>query len=38
MKIVDNLVRGDKILSVKIVEHNTVMPVKTNKRKLRNKQ
>ena len=38
MKIVDNLARGDKILSVKIVENNTVMPIKATKRKLRNKQ
>ncbi|CAN5644348.1 hypothetical protein BH24ACI1_BH24ACI1_22830 [soil metagenome] len=38
MKVVDNLVRGDKILSVKIVENNTVMLIKTTKRRVRNKQ
>jgi len=38
MKIVDNLVRGDKILSVKIVEGNAVTPNITNKRKVKTKR
>jgi len=38
MKVVDNLVRGDKILNVKIVEGNAVTPNITNKRKVKTKR
>jgi cyclophilin family peptidyl-prolyl cis-trans isomerase len=37
MKIVDNLVRGDKILSVKIIENNLTAPKTNNKRKSKTK-
>ena len=33
MKIVDTIVRGDKILTVKIIENKAVMPITTGKRK-----
>ncbi len=38
MKVVDNLVRGDKILSVKIVENTVITPTAINKRKSKNKR